>query len=130
MNTERGLELNSYSIDTDNVNSFNDIDMSMLLVEMIKRGTLFRDFIEIFILLARKYEKEKGVKPKIDLIFHSDDLGDDSDTKVSSLQFLKALKEDLLSGQYIGSIIIKSPNENFASVEPNVFSSGIIFKRL
>lgn len=118
-----------FNIDVDNVESFNDLEMSMLFVEMIKTGRLFM-FTDELRKLGRKYEKEKGEKKKIDLIFVGEDLGKTDNEKVGSLRVLKAIRDLSNVGQYVNDIVVKSEDPNFVWIEPNVFNSGIRFEIL
>ena len=118
-----------YSVDTNDINSFNDLEMSKLLVEMIKNKE--RTFYEeTFVTLARKCQKERGQISQVDLVFLGDDLGSNEQEMKSNLRYLKAIIEDSVMNKYIKNIVVKSPNPDFTKIEPNVFCSGVTFQKI
>lgn len=113
------------------ISLWNDLEMSMLLVDLIKKGKT-TDFLSEVRKITKAYKAQTGKEaPKIDLIFVSDDLTGETDgALVRNLRFLKALRDNFSINKYFEKIIVKSKDPDFPSTEPNVFSSNISFEKL
>ena len=99
-----------------------DLDASMLLLELKTEGAGTK-FPEVMRALAKKRPDAA-----FDLIFALDDpdFGKTKDEKVAVLRYMKAMLEKREMKKIIRSISVKGKSGE-EMIEPNVFSSGVVF---
>ena len=123
------LEEHLKAVESD-IASLNDLDVSLMLVEMIKTGSdyICAEFTERLDDLVKKYQKVTGKMPSFDLVFVAEDLGSTNEKKKGWLRFLKAILEGYVT-KSVRSITVKG-NPSIMDIEPNVFASGVKFEEL
>jgi len=128
--SEQGNPPDKNDSDDDIAETFGDVKkVDGMDVSMLFENRSYHDFMDHFHDLVKRYKAKTGEYPEYELVFLGEDLGKDETAIVAKLRSLKALCESA-DGRCVKDVIVKSRNDRFVNLEPNVFSSNIRFELL